>query len=151
MSNVICLFVGRTEIEDMDFGPLIDKIRELHTAENNCIIIIGGYEKDPRALWEIPEVCNWFEKSLDTIPWFYVLHSREGFTNQYELLIICSALYKVIDHKPLINPSQIKNVYGKCFACLDAYCEANSIPPEANVRCVDRAFDCLCVFLKKWS
>lgn len=145
--------ISRPEVESLNFDNLRKTIAHtnLETAENGFLIKFTGYDEDPRAVWEIPEVRRWFKESLDVIPWFYILFSEKGIIDQYELLITCCTLIAATNHKPLINVEKIKDVYDTCFACLNEFCDDNDLSDETNMRCTDRAFDCLEAFLKKLS
>lgn len=143
--------ISRSEIENLDFEHVKRTLDRIKSAENSVLIQVDGYGEDQRELFEVSEVRRWFTESLDIIPWFYYLFSMEGVTNQYELLITCCSLAEVLDHKPLINPIMIQNVYGRCFECLNVFCVDNGLADEVNRRCTDRAFACLDAFLKKMT
>lgn len=42
----------------------------------SCRILFEGYDKDPRELYEIPEVVSWFRGTVSAgVPWFYFADS----------------------------------------------------------------------------
>ena len=143
--------ISRPEVESLNFDNLRKTIAHtnLEAAEHGFLIKFTGYDEDPRAVWEIPEVRRWFKESLDVIPWFYILYSTEGVMDQYELLFICCTMSGAVEHKPTIDGPEIPKVLNRCFLCLNKFCIENGIPMEVNIRCSDRAFACLEAFAKK--
>ena len=151
MKIMMGISISRSEVKSLNFDNLRKTIAhtDLETAENGFLIEFTGYDEDPRAVWEIPEVRRWFKKSLDVIPWFYILYSMEKFMDQYELLFICCTMIGAVGHKPVIYAPKIRKVLNRCFLCLNKFCIENGIPMEVNIRCSDRAFACLEAFAKK--
>ena len=72
--------ISRPEVESLNFDNLRKTIAHtnLEAAENGFLIKFTGYDEDPRAVWEIPEVRRWFKESLDVIPWFYIYGRSYG-------------------------------------------------------------------------
>ena len=68
------------------FDAIAEDSADLAFAQNGFDLIIHGYDDDPRGLAEIPEVREWFKKSVqDGIPWFYFL--RLGDSENLRLLV----------------------------------------------------------------
>lgn len=81
----ITLVVSKEEIEEIDMSGILD-LMERHFRTNSLLISnrnkvqlwFLGYDEDPRELYEIQEVRNWFLHSIKRgIPWFYILDETE--------------------------------------------------------------------------
>lgn len=54
-----------------DFASDINKLIE---ARNTWEVFFAEYDNDPREIFEIPEIVNWIEQSIEAgIPWFYFM------------------------------------------------------------------------------
>lgn len=59
-----------------DFASDIDKLIE---ARNTWEVFFAEYDDDPREIFEIPEILNWIEQSVEAgIPWFYFMKATSN-------------------------------------------------------------------------
>ena len=59
-----------------DFASDINKLIE---ARNTWEVFFAEYDDDPREIFEIPEILNWIEQSVEEgIPWFYFMKATSN-------------------------------------------------------------------------
>lgn len=77
------LVVGREEIEAGDANRILATLAQLRSRPDRGRAALGtidmsvhGYDRDPRELYEIPEVRRWFERFIDATPdLFFFVHA----------------------------------------------------------------------------
>jgi len=138
------LVIPKEDIVSCNYSRIINHFnflsRNSRILEEKCQSIdvsIFGYDKDPRELFEIPEVMKWFRKSIDhNIPWFYFLSTGE---KDAGLLLL---LYSTIDNKKikkvtngiflLLERKDIMNFLMINYPILNTFMENNGLDIELN-------------------
>lgn len=76
--------VEKDEILDLSFKSIEELIERSSRSRQSLIknqgkveLFIDGFNEDPREIYEIPEIRNWYAKSLELgIPWLYFLSTK---------------------------------------------------------------------------
>ena len=99
---VLVLVVTRKEIEELNFTSslerllvLVDTAEQARRYKNSLLLNVDGYERDPRELYEIPEVRRFFEKLTEAWPhWLWFLNTDHG-----QVSMLLALLCKVKVHR----------------------------------------------------
>jgi hypothetical protein len=69
---------------------LLNRVRKEKCSKSASIGYTDGYDDDPRELFEIEEVVDWFKKSIfeEKIPWFLLLSTSPD-NQSIKLLALC--------------------------------------------------------------
>lgn len=120
------------------FDQYIKNNQVLIDKRNTIDIIFRGYDDDPREIFEIPEIRNWINTSVDIgIPWFYFLDFNCK-NNGLNLLIqsYCGVknAVKLQDgsYDFTYKGKNIAEFYKKNFRNLNIFTEVNDISVEIN-------------------
>lgn len=97
--NIIVVEISRDDIEAGDtsstveiFVALSGDRRSAMGALGRVALSIGGYDNDPRSLWEIPEVRQLFASLRDAIPHMLFFLSPEMKAAKLWLLLCCETI-----------------------------------------------------------
>lgn len=95
--------ITKENIENSDFDEIMgfynDVLENAIDYENKIMLIIDGYDNDPRELHQIPEVCDYF-KTLDKLfpYWFYFLkRDVESLHNPLKMLVFLLIPVKIVN------------------------------------------------------
>jgi hypothetical protein len=111
-------------------------------------ISISGYEDDPRELWEISEVIDWFKKADDVFQdWFYLLRTKKpsGGLKSY-LTCLCSPKSERRDFKSKrvlvsIDTKKMTALFEKNFVRLNEMTDRLGLSVERNKEITFAIFD----------
>lgn len=117
----------------------LTKNYELMLNKRNSIeIYFPEFNLNYPEVYEIPEIRNWFKKSvIKGIPWFYFLNVEEP-SISLNLLLYCTCDVKVLNIKDqnhileIIYKEQIIHWIETNFHNLNLFIDSNNIPEEIN-------------------
>lgn len=113
-SDTIFYAVDKRAVEECDITPLRRFLKRLHgdkrllqKIQGKIEISVAGYIYDPRELWEIESVKNWFKKADKKINWFFFCNTNHS-TNGLKTYRACICNSRRInsmeqDGKKLVN------------------------------------------------
>lgn len=143
-SSFMLLSIPKSEVLQCKFDRvegIIKKISKnydfLVTKRNGFDIFFPDYDDDPRELYEIQEIRNWFKKSIEIgIPWLYFL-SLNSLMSGLKLLIYCTCEYEISKiteekHILLIESTAIADCLRKNFKILNFFTNKNEISEDLN-------------------
>ena len=131
--------ISKTDVLMEDFTNIYKLINnivsdkdKLLASRNTWEVFFEGYDDDPREIPDIPEVVNWFKKSVEVgIPWFYFMNTIRPSIGLLTFLICCSA-----DHNPnyynrhYFDPKKLKPFVKKNLDNLENFKKEYNIPDE---------------------
>lgn len=127
----------------------LSKTRELTLANRGKLeVFFPGYDSDPREIYEIPEVRQWFNASIDYgVPWFYFLDTHEH-CNSIRLLLFCTCEVVVKEVRGnrrllLTEPEERAQWLMRNFDNLNDFTKKHDIPLEINKERCDAIMKCL--------
>jgi hypothetical protein len=138
--------IKRRDVEAMRFGEVEGLFERLaatpsmiRSKRNAVEIVIGGYDQDPRELWEIPEVRRWFKVADFRIKyWFYFLRTDKN-SSSLETLIncVCDAIPLSFDAKLdrwklMVNADSRHAFLRQHYAWLNEFTAQHCISAEIN-------------------
>jgi hypothetical protein len=95
-SGLVTYIVPKEDILNCDFYGINDVINRLSRNEEYILlnrgkleVLIGGYDDDSRESFEIPEIRQWYSKSIEAgVPWFYFLGSNMDMIG-FKVFLLC--------------------------------------------------------------
>ena len=127
--------------------PLIDNASTVLESEGLLRLVIRGYEDDPRALCEIPEVRRWFANLTDRFPYWLHFCERAGKTlfMVLSLLAVESVEHRVSDNRSVVrlDPEEVGCVANRLLFQTDALYQQLGIPWAVNERLTSAMHDSL--------
>lgn len=153
----ICIFVGKEEIQQMNYLPLIALVGKicsnkyhLSLFKTNIEIGVHGYDDDDRELCQIDEVKNWVIRIFENVPgltYFLVNDKRAQFLKMFLHSSISFAKYDIQpEHKRIwieYESMELKPVFDTLFTDLNAFTEAFNIDIEVNKQISFSIMECL--------
>lgn len=145
-SAQLMFVVGKNEILNQDYSPLIDAFKKLahnkellFTQKESVDIWIHGYDNDPRELFEIQEVRDWIRNSLDKIPGLAFFLINKEYAVFLKLILYCKVKISTIkDSEHYVNGilrrkmdykiSDTSEVLKELFQNLNTFCSQNKVP-----------------------
>ena len=101
MYDVITLAADREQVEQGDISDVAQAFKRLRQdpstareAMGKVGIVIGGYDDDPRPLWEIPEARLWFPYLDQEIPYLLFFLSPERKAVKLLACMLCDIHYE---------------------------------------------------------
>ena len=97
-------------------------------------VLVTGYDQDSRESYEIPEIRQWFSKSLEVgVPWFYFLGKFADGMGMRVLLFSCCEISVKSKQSgktfvELLDVEQVRYWMDVNFHNLNRFCEENDIP-----------------------
>lgn len=142
----ICIFVGKEDIEQMNYQPLINLINRicsnkllLSRHKTNIEIGIHGYDSDERELYQIAEVKKWIANvfgNVSGLTYFLVNDENAQFLKLFVLSII---RFQISNKSQKSNKffveyesKELKKVFDILFSDLNSFTEAFEIEQEVN-------------------
>lgn len=143
--SLIVWEVKRPDIEALRFNDVVglflrlqsspDMIRSQRSAVH---LSIGGYDTDPRELWEIPDVCRWLKMAEPVVKyWFYFLSLGEDSFLATLHHCLCDGKIYSFDKKReryILTYSSEKRheFFRRHFDWLNEFASEHGIPSEAT-------------------
>lgn len=135
--------ISKSDVEAGDLSTLnyvikmLTKNKELMLDKKASVeIFFPEYDSDPRELYEIPEVRDWFLATVaHGVPWFYFLDSRTGVGLTLLLCSTCEVSLQGIHenkYQLFISLEQKQWWFEHNFITLNEFTEANKISIEIN-------------------
>jgi hypothetical protein len=119
-------------------------------ANRNCMqLVVSGYETDPRALWQVPEVRAYL-RSL-TRRWPYWLHFVSKIDDSLSILLLC-LMDPAAPKRPLelpgnvgspVDPDALRATMLRLFAGVDALYERLGLTEQENEQLTGEVLDCV--------
>ncbi len=134
VSEPIYLVISREQINECDISGPLRVLRQLQGNPEKAVaacgrisLVIDGYNKDPRELFEIPEVRR-FIKELDAIwpYWFFFLSQADDSIKVIESCL-CDSI-EVVPGVTSIDSEQLQNCLSRHFSAMNNYCESLRLP-----------------------
>ncbi|MBL0139237.1 MAG: chlororespiratory reduction 6 domain-containing protein [Bacteroidetes bacterium] len=124
-TEFLIIEISKQEIESNDFQPVFRTLNRLLEDKETILyfferveISVGGYENDPRELWEIPEVKKFIEELDTQFPyWFYFL-TKYG-AGLKMIAFCCSNLIKLTATKVWLDPDSLDKFFIKHFGAVN--------------------------------
>jgi len=135
-NDLIFFTVSRLEIETENvrvFELAINRLRvsedALRASMNKVDFLIGGYDDDPRDLFEIPEVRLWVQKAIMEVKHFAYFFSVGEDAQAISTIACCLCGAKRIDRNmvALANPARLVDFMNQQFAWLNELTEKHGI------------------------
>jgi len=135
---VVVLVVTRKEIDECNFTSslerllvLIDTAENARRYKNSLLFNVDGYEKDPRELYEIPEVRSFFQKLTEAWPhWLWFLNTDHG-----QVSVLLALLCKVKVHRlgaqvgfEFTDPAEMERVMLSLVHRSSSICDGLGVP-----------------------
>lgn len=144
--------VHKDDILACDFSGINDVINRLSRNKVSLLknrgtleVLIAGYDDDPRESYEIPEIRNWFQKSLENgVPWFYFLGGQaQGMGLTVLLFSCCDIEVKYIEsgnsYVEILNFKQVQDWLDINFHNLNEFSDEREIPESVNREMSEKA------------
>lgn len=142
-ASFLAFAVSKSEIINESFSTLSSMIKKLTKNKEMTLskrvsaeIFFPEYDDDPRELYEIPEVRNWFLKTIvEGIPWFYFLDQNRGMGLMLLLCCTCEVSLQGVygsKHRLFFNPEEMEWWFNHNFENLNAFTESNGISLKIN-------------------
>lgn len=133
------------EVQERSVDYIVELVSRLSKTRDSLLrnrgkveIYFPGFDSDPRELYEIREVREWFAATIaHGVPWFYFLDTR-GRGGSIKLLLFSTCPYSA---GPIVGTRQLVEVPGpaqaewlmKNFANLNAFTQMHEISEEINM------------------
>jgi hypothetical protein len=140
LSDPVVFVISRQQIEASDFEEPLDFLRSLvptahpHHAwayKGRLSLVISGYDKDPRELFEIPEVCRYL-RVLDE-QWPFWLFFFNQVDDSIKLIALCLASStEVVPGAAHIDPDGLRRFLERGFTALNYLFESYGFPESEN-------------------
>jgi hypothetical protein len=109
-------------------------------------VLISGFDDDPREVYEIPEIRNWYSESIRIgIPWFYFLGNHfDGMGLNVLLLAYCDVVVKYKESGntcvEIIDTKRVVQWLKQNFHNLNQFASDKNIPDEINMEMSQQAY-----------
>lgn len=155
--NKICIFVGKEDIEQMNYQPLIDLKNRicsnkllLSRYKTNIEIGIHGYDSDKRELYQIAEVRDWIANVFNNVSgltYFLTNDKNAIFLKLFILSIIQFQISNKLHKSKKIyikyESKDLKNVFNILYSDLNSFTEAFEIDEEVNEQISNAIANCI--------
>ncbi|MBI9069642.1 MAG: DUF4365 and DUF1817 domain-containing protein [Salinivirgaceae bacterium] len=145
-SGRLLIFVGRDDINDLNYQPLIELISRIcsnkyHFSKfrENIEIGIHGFDGDNRELYQIPEIKKWITNIFDNVPGLTYFLANDKHSQFLTVFVLSSVKLIEIDkglkeHKVWVeyDNKDLKIVFDILFADLNDFTEAFKLSFETN-------------------
>lgn len=146
-AEMLLLVVDRHKhIEAGDISDVLNSLNRLFVKKKltkkykeRVDISVYGYDEDPRALYEIPEVRSWFRQLDQKFPfWFYFL-SKQGGGIKLITLSICN--YTLLDNgQIMLDANNFQHFMEDHFIAMNRICESLGFDEEEIFNLSQRVF-----------
>jgi hypothetical protein len=103
-SNRLLIYLGRDDIEDLNYRPLVDLIgricsnkHHLSKFRENIEIGIHGFDADSRELYEIPEIKNWMVGIFEHVPGLTYFLTNNEYSQFLKVYVFSRVKLEIID------------------------------------------------------
>jgi len=137
--------IEKDEILDLSFKSIEELIERSSRSRQSLIknqgkveLFIDGFNEDPREIYEIPEIRNWYEKSLEFgIPWLYFLSTKlDAMDLLHCLMAMCDVTVKPNfdgnKHITFDRPEQIGSWLTRNLQNLLQFTARHNLPSETS-------------------
>jgi hypothetical protein len=142
-ASLLVFAVPKSEVVSGDLSTLVALVKKLTKNKEMTIskrssaeIFFPEYDFDPRELYQIPEVRQWFRKTIDEeFPWFYFLNHDKGIGLTLLYCCACKVSFQGIydnKHSLQLDPDETDWWLEQNFMNLNQFVEANGIAEEIN-------------------
>lgn len=130
----IYLVFSREQVEAGDIYEPLTVLRQLAGTPEKAVaacgrisLVVDGYDRDPRELFEIPEVRN-FIKALDDM-WPYWLFFLSQVDDSIKIVesCLCDSI-EVVPGVTSVDTGQLEKYLTRHFSALHHYCESLNLP-----------------------
>lgn len=138
ISKMDVLMEEYTSVFEMIKSIVSDKQR-LFSSRNTWEVFFEGYDDDPREIPDIPEVVNWYKKSIEEgIPWFYFMNITKPAIGLLTFIICCSANRDPDNYgRYYFEPEKVNSFVKKNLDNLASFAKKYDIPDELGVAAAD--------------
>lgn len=143
-SDLLIFSIPKEDVNNGSMDTVLNIIKRLSKNKKMLLdkrssveIFFPDYNDDERELYDIPEIRQWFQNSMDqNIPWFYFLNGK-NITIGLSLLFICCVNIKRVKivnniHKLEPNREDIEEWMNQNFINLNIFTNQNNIDLETN-------------------
>jgi hypothetical protein len=123
--------IPRKTIEKRDVSAVVARLNGLvedkesaRSAMGSVSILVDGYDDDPREIYQIPEVRDWYGKLVEAVPHllFFLFPEAQAVKN----------LYLVLNGGPKAGGKQVAAFFKSHMESADAFCVKCGIDPERD-------------------
>ena len=108
---------------------------DLTLARGAYELIFHGYDDDPRALYEIPEVREWVVQSIsDGIPWLYFLRIQDS--PNFHIIQGCLGYVETFSNKPktyIMDSKKVRSLMTECVNNFFEFCRKYDISEDVVI------------------
>lgn len=140
-ADVAVLCLTRGEVEAGLVGSAVERLMELTDNpelvtryEARLLLVIEGYEDDPRELWQVPEACRFIRQVTEQWPYWTWFAMPEGGVPS---LVMCL----LVDTAPIrrsagevvgmaIDPAELDAMYERLHEACRLLCASAGLPPH---------------------
>ncbi len=136
----VVFLISRQQVEAFDLDSSLNALQSLvptarpHHArafKGRLSLVISGYEKDPRELFEIPEVCRYL-RALDE-QWPFWLYFFNQVDDSIKLIALCLASsIEVMPGAAHIDPDGLRRFLERGFTAVNYLFESYGFPESEN-------------------
>ena len=147
------ILISRNEIEVGDVCPTVDRLHDMVLTRESALatmqriaLLIHGYDDEPKALWDFPEVREWVIRMFEECPHYFFL-ARPGSTS-LEMVAACYCREdRSTGGKLFFDPERVKAFLELGFDGLNEVTQRLAISVEHNKRISEYAFAVLDSFI----
>ena len=139
LTDFLTIIISRQEIETNDLSQTIGTLNRLledkETIEyffERVEIGVGGYDNDPRELWDIPEVKLFIQKLDRQFPYWLYFLTKFG-SGLKMIAFCCSNLIKLSSTKVWLEPASLEQFYNRHFAAMNELGDKIGMTEKENV------------------
>ena len=149
-SSLYAVAISKMDVLMEDYTNIFELIKtivadtqKLFTSRNTWEVFFEGYVDDPREIPDIPEVVNWFKKSIEAgIPWFYFMNTTKPAIGLLTFITCCSA-ERDSDYSKryYFEPEKINLFVKKNLDNLANFVKVYDIPNEIGIAATDKILE----------
>jgi len=146
-TDFLSIVVSRYEIETVNLSTIQNILINLLTDRSTMLSFfervelgVSGYENDPRELWNIPEVKNYFKQLDEKFPYWFFFLSKQG--HGLKLIAFCCIdLIQITNKQVWLEPATMEIFYQSHFSAMNQVCEIAGVSDEENEKLTERVFN----------
>jgi hypothetical protein len=142
--DTLLISIKPIDIINRNYNYLLDILKRISStydlllsSHTSIEIFFPEYDDDPREIFEIPEIMEWFRNSFDIVPWAYYLDYS---STSYTLLFLFHSLvknngYLITENKKILYKYDSKDFpkfFKLIFNNLNDFTDKNNIPLKIN-------------------
>lgn len=133
--DTLIVAANRAEVERSDVGPAMTKLRKLLTRDvaprlqGRVILVVRGFDDDPRELHQIPKVREWMQEIDRQFPlWFYFMDLGPQSTLAFVAFSLCE--YEQVRGGSVISSGSLRSFMTSHFMALNDFASWLRLPQE---------------------